>query len=368
MLSGIRIVEIEGIGPGPFAGMLLADLGADVILVQRREHAPTPGIPEHNLLHRGKRSLALDLKQEDDRTQLRALLTTADGLIEGFRPGVMERLGLGPDECLRLNPKLVYGRLTGWGQEGPFAQRAGHDMNFVALSGALSLASPPGVPPVSPPTLAGDVGGGSLYLVIGLLSGILQARQTGQGTVVDAAILDGSSHMLNLLLSLQVNGQFTLERGKSLLDGPHWSRTYQTADGRFMCVQCLEPKFYQLFLETLGLAEDEEFQHQFRESLWPRLSDRLAELFATRPRKDWEELFAGLDACVMPVLSPEEAAQHPQNQARGTWVTAHGFQQTARAPRFSNAPEWTPRLIPDRGQHQEEILAEIPTRLHGPAK
>ncbi|MBZ9799386.1 CaiB/BaiF CoA transferase family protein [Mesorhizobium sp. ES1-4] len=356
MLRGIRIVEIEALGPGPFAGMLLADLGADVIVVHRKS---MPGAPERSLLDRGKRSIALDLKNEDDVAVLIRLIATADGLIEGFRPGVMERLGLGPEACLAVNPRLVYGRMTGWGQDGPLAATAGHDLNYIGLSGALWYASLPGEPPMAPPTLVGDIGGGALYLVIGMLAAIMNARTSGEGTVVDAAIVDGSAHMMNLLMSLGQSGALAAGRGRSLLDGPHWCRVYRTADGGFIGVQCVEPKFYALFLDRLGLAADPQFASQFDRDLWPELGDRLAAIFATKPRDEWGKLFESSDACVGPVLGPHESALHPHMSARGTWLTANGVLQAAPAPRFSGWEQKTSAKSPARGEHDAEIRAGL---------
>ncbi|MCE8544730.1 CoA transferase [Ruegeria pomeroyi] len=358
MLNGIRIVEIEGLGPGPFAAMLLADLGADVITVHRKGGAVTPGMPERSLLDRGKRSIALDLKDAADIATACALIASADALIEGFRPGVMEKLGLGPEECHALNPALVYGRMTGWGQDGPLSHAAGHDLNYISLSGALWYGSAPGDAPQTPATLVGDIGGGAMYLVTGLLAGLLNARATGQGTVVDAAIYDGSAHMMNLLMSLGQTGSLSETRGRSLLDGPHWSRTYACADGGHITVQCLEPKFYALFLERLGLLDDPEFSQQFNPKLWPSLTARLAALFATQPRDHWADLFLGTDACVAPVLSPHEAQHHPMNAARRTWAEIDGTLQAAPAPRFKDR-DWQPKPSPARGEHTAEILAEL---------
>ena len=359
MLNGIRIVEIEGLGPGPFAGMVLADLGADVIVVHRATGDPAPGIPERPILDRGKRSITLDLKSTADRQTALRLIETADGLIEGFRPGVMERLGLGPVECHAVNPALVFGRMTGWGQEGPLSDRAGHDMNYIALAGALWHASPPGQPPVVPPTLIGDIGGGALYLVVGLLAGILNARVTGHGTVVDAAIYDGAANMMNLLMTLAQSGGFSSVRGQSLLDGPHWSRTYKTSDDAYISVQCLEPKFYAIFLDLLGLADDPVFSNQFDRDKWPALSAQLETLFADRSLAHWQSVFDGTDACVAPVLTPEQSLRHPINAARQTWHDSGGTIQAAPAPRFSDAAHWTPPPVPERGANREEILAEL---------
>jgi crotonobetainyl-CoA:carnitine CoA-transferase CaiB-like acyl-CoA transferase len=358
MLNGIRIVEIEGLGPGPFAAMQLADLGADVITIHRKGQAVTPGMPDRSLLDRGKRSIALDLKDPEDLATARRLIDTADALIEGFRPGVMEKLGLGPDLCLTRNPKLIYGRMTGWGQDGPLAETAGHDLNYIALSGALWYASLPDQPPQTPATLVGDIGGGAMYLVAGILAGLINAQRTGKGTVVDAAIYDGSAHMMNLLMTMRQTGNLSETRGQSLLDGPHWSRTYTCADGGFVSVQCLEPKFYARFLEILGLSRDRAFQQQYTRKLWPDLTQRLVEIFSSRPRDHWAKLFDGSDACVAPVLSPDEATAHPMNAARRSWRQTDGTLQAAAAPRFSTH-QWQPKPSPARGQHTAEILNEL---------
>lgn len=359
MLDGIRIVEIEGIGPGPFAGMLLADMGADVIKVHRKSANPTPGLPDAPILDRGKRSIALDLKCDEDREFLLELLGTADGLIEGFRPGVMERLGLGPEPCHALNPALVYGRMTGWGQDSPLAQSAGHDMNYIGLSGALWYASPPGQPPMAPATLIGDIGGGALYLAMGMLAGLLKARATGKGTVVDAAIYDGSANMMNLLMTTRQTGMLSAERGKSLLDGPHWSRSYRTSDGGFMSVQCLEPKFYAVFLDRLGLGDDPDWSGQFDPKAWPVLGARLEDIFLQNTQAHWVGLFDGSDACVAPILAPEQAADHQMNLDRKVWHQAEGTLQAAPAPRFSGAGDWSAPPVPTRGEHSAEIRKEV---------
>ena len=358
MLDGIRIVEIEGLGPGPFAGMLLADLGAEVIVIHRPGGNPAVNMPEAPILDRGKRSIELDLKSSADLNIARKLIARADGLIEGFRPGVMERLGLGPMDLHAQNPALVYGRMTGWGQSGPLAETAGHDLNYIGISGALFHASPPGTPPMTPPTLVGDIGGGALYLVVGLLAGLLNARATGTGTVVDAAICDGSAHMLNLLMMMGQTGAFTSQRGGGLLDGPHWSRTYQTSDGGYMSVQCLEPKFYADFLARLGLSDDPDFSRQFDADLWPDLSRRLTGVFTAKTRAEWTAIFDGSDACVGPVLAPHDAPFHPHNAARGTWIDIDGALQAAPAPRFDGHTQ-RPRAAPRRGADGADILAEL---------
>ncbi|WP_170415276.1 CaiB/BaiF CoA transferase family protein [Ruegeria atlantica] len=358
MLSGIRIIEIEGLGPGPFAAMLLADLGADVITIHRKGQPIVPGMPEQSVLDRGKRSIDLNLKDAADVDIARRLITSADALIEGFRPGVMEKLGLGPGTFAASNPKLVYGRMTGWGQDSPLSQTAGHDLNYISLSGALWYASTAGQPPLTPATLVGDIGGGAMYLVAGILAGILNAQRTGQGTIVDAAIYDGSAHMMNLLMSMRQTGNLSETRGHSLLDGPHWSRTYACLDGGFVTVQCLEPKFYAEFLKKLGLTDDPEFQKQYVPALWPKLTQRLSDLFANKPRDHWATMFQGSDACVAPVLDPVEAQAHPMNTERQTWIEHSGALQAAAAPRFS-AQAWQSKSSPRRGEHKQDILDEL---------
>ncbi|KZY33319.1 CoA-transferase [Roseovarius sp. HI0049] len=360
MLQGIRIVEVEGLGPGPFAGMMLADMGAEVIVIHRPVSANPTGSGA-SLLDRGKRSITLDLKDAGDLETARALICSADALIEGFRPGVMERLGLGPDTFAESNPKLVYGRMTGWGQTGPRAMTAGHDLNYIATSGALWYAGTPGAAPVSPPTLVGDVGGGALYLVAGILAGILNAGRTGRGTVVDAAIVDGSAHMMALLMSMAPSGNTVTERGQSLLDGAHWCRAYACADGAWISVQCLEPKFYAEFLSRMGLSDDPHFAAQYDRSTWPDQCARLAAIFAAKPVAHWAALFEGSDACVAPVLSPEEAAQDPHMQARATWSTAGGTLQPAPAPRFGDTIPM-PAAPPERGADSVAIRKELAAR------
>ena len=357
MLQGIRIVEIEGLGPGPFAAMLLADLGADVIVIHRPQGSDVPGMGGDNLLDRGKRSIVLDMKSPADLATARALIATADGLIEGFRPGVMERLGLGPDVCHAVRPQLVYGRMTGWGQTGPLAQTAGHDLNYIARSGALWYASLPGQPPVTPPTLVGDIGGGAMYLAVGMLAGLIRARATGIGCVVDAAIVDGSAHMMALMMALRASGGMVTPRGQSLLDGPHWSRSYATFDGGWMSVQCLEPKFYAIFLDRLGLTDDPLMAAQFDPAQWPGQTARLAAIFAAHPGAHWNRVFGGTDACVAPVLSPDQARLDPHVAARRIWHDTP--LQPAAAPRFDGMEPARPAPPPGRGADSAAIRAEI---------
>lgn len=357
MLAGLRIVEFEGLGPGPFAGMWFADQGAEVTVIQRPGGPPLPGLAAASLLDRGKRTIALDLKDAGDRAAVLALVARADGLIEGYRPGVMERLGLGPDELRARNPRLVYGRVTGWGQTGPRAAQAGHDLNYLALSGALHYASPPGVPPFPPPTLLGDIGGGAMYLVAGMLAALWRARATGAGAVVDAAIVDGAAHMMALVMSMQAAGLFRAERGASLLDGPHWARCYACADG-FVAVQCLEAKFYAEFLDRMGLADDPRFARQFDPATWGPAAATLEALFAAQPRAHWAAVFAGSDACAAPVLTPDEAAADPHLAARGTWRAA-GALQPAPAPRYDGAAPPATAAPRPRDADRAAILAEL---------
>ena len=363
MLNGLRIVEFEGLGPAPFASMLLADLGAEVITIHRAVPAETPGNIDDSPLDRGKRSIVLDLKSDSDLKIVKALLKTADGLIEGLRPGVMERLGLGPQKVLNLNPKLIYGRMTGWGQDGPLAKDAGHDLNYIGRSGALWFGSNPGEAPFTPPTLVGDIGGGAMYLVVGMLSGILSVKNGGAGSVVDAAIVDGTAHMMSLLMSLRSSGGLKMNRGQSILDGPHWSRCYETRDGKFVSVQCIEPKFYATFLNCLNLDQDKEFILQFDKNLWPRLSDRLAEIFLTKPLADWTSIFTGTDACVAPVLSPEQSVADPHMAARAIWFEGQGHLQARPAPRFSTWQPAEKSTIPKKDADRESLLSELHVRV-----
>ena len=360
VLSGLRVVEIAGLGPAPFCGMLLADMGADVVLVERGTgRAADPlSLGKNAIVNRGKRSLVLDLKDPAAVDALLRLVDGADALIEGMRPGVMERLGLGPDTCLARNPRLVYGRMTGWGQDGPLAQAAGHDINYIALSGALWFSGAPGEAPMAPPTLVGDLGGGALYLAVGVLAGLLCARQTGVGQVIDAAIVDGSANLMNLLLSLHAAGQQPLERGRGLLDGPHWYGSYVCADGLFVSVGALEPQFNALLFAKLGLADDADFRNPYDPRHWLRLRERLATLFATQPRAHWVALLEGSDACFAPVLTPREALAHPHLAARAVYAERDGVLQAAPAPRFSATPSGTPGAVPERGAQGADILRE----------
>ncbi len=342
-LTGVRVVEIAGIGPAPFAAMLLADLGADVIRVDRTGPSalPVPIPAEHDLLRRGRPSVALDLKHPGAVAAVRALADRADVLLEGFRPGVAERLGLGPDECLASNPRLVYARMTGWGQEGPLSGTAGHDLTYLALTGALAAVGGSGDRPAPPANLLGDFGGGALYLVVGVLAALLEARSTGRGQVVDAAIVDGTAHLSTFLVGLVDGGLWSRPRGSNLLDGgaPFYD-VYATSDGEWLAVGPLEERFWGELVGRLGLDDPAAPALPDRRdpSQWPQLRDRLAEVFATRSRDEWVAVFEGSDACVAPVLTYRESADHPHLRERGTWVDVHGIVQPAPAPRFSRTP------------------------------
>jgi alpha-methylacyl-CoA racemase len=360
MLSGIRIVEICGIGPGPFCAMHLADLGADVIAVERESSTSVTGAKNapRNPLNRGKRSVVADLKTAEGREVVLKLVESADVLIEGMRPGVMERLRLGPKQCQARNPALVYGRMTGWGQYGPLASAAGHDNNYIALSGALHHSGTAGEAPSSPITLIGDIGGGALYLAIGVLAGVLKARQSGQGSVVDAAIVDGSAHMMQLMASLTSRGLLNEQRGKSVHDSSHFYATYRCADDQYVAVGSIEPQFYALLLEKLGLADDPRFARQWDASRWEELRGVLSEIFVSQPRQHWCELLEGSDACFAPVLSPREAARHSHMLERGVYFERDGLLQAHPAPRFDDRVV-TPGPIPTHGADTERVLAAL---------
>ncbi|GAA3009009.1 CoA transferase [Streptomyces fulvorobeus] len=337
-LTGVRVVELAGIGPGPFAAMLLADLGADVVRVDRPGGAGLGIDPALDLTNRNKRSVVLDLKSADGPARVLDLAERADILIEGYRPGVAERLGVGPDACLARNPRLVYGRMTGWGQDGPLAPRAGHDVAYIAVTGTLSMFGRPGEPPTVPANLVGDYAGGSLYLVVGVLAALQHARTPGgAGQVVDAAIVDGAAHLATMIHGMLADGSWQDRRGANLLDGgcPFYG-TYETADGQYMAVGPLEQRFYEEFSALLGLADDAPDRTDL--TRWSDLRAAVAGRFLTRTRTEWTEVFDGSDACVAPVLSLREAPHHPHLTARATFVEHGGLTQPAPAPRFSATP------------------------------
>lgn len=354
-LNGVKIVEFAGIGPGPFCGMLLSDLGADVIRIDRP--GSKPGMVA-DVTARGRRSIALNLKDVGDIETALKLLEKADGLIEGFRPGVMERNGLGPDVALARNPKLVYGRMTGWGQTGTLANAAGHDLNYIALTGGLHAMGRKGEPPAPPLNLVGDYGGGALYLAFGLCAGILNARETGQGQVIDCAMTDGAASLASMFYGMRAMGFWNDNRQDNLLDGgAHFYDTYECSDGGWVSIGSIEPQFYALLLEKAELT-DEQFKGQMSRENWPELKEKLAAVIKTKTREEWCELMEGTDVCFAPVLSMAEAPDHPHNKARETFVEIEGVVQPAPAPRFSATPGAVQGLPPGQGAHSEEILKD----------
>jgi alpha-methylacyl-CoA racemase len=359
-LEGIRIVELAGLGPAPFAGMMLSDAGADVIRIDRSDRAQYPPRqdPHVDLMNRGRRSVAVDLKHPEGVALVLRLVEGADGLMEGFRPGVAERLGLGPDECLARNPRLAYGRMTGYGQEGPMSQAAGHDIDYIALSGALEAVGRAGERPVPPLNLVGDFGGGGMLLAYGMLAAILGARTTGRGQVIDAAMVDGAAALMTMTYTLRSAGIWQDARGTNLLDtGAHFYEVYETSDGKYLGVGAIEPQFYAELMRLLGLG-DEDLSTQMDRTTWPAMKERFAAIFATRTRAEWEEVFAGSDACVAPVLSAGEAPDHPHNRARGTFTEVAGVVQPAPAPRFLSTPGEIRRPPPNPGQYGDEALTD----------
>ena len=354
-LHGIRIVELAGIGPGPFAGMMLADLGAEVIRVARPGSTAMVG---HRIMERSRTHVAIDLKDPEGAALLLDLVGEVDGLVEGFRPGVLERLGLGPDELLTANPALVVGRMTGWGQQGPWSQAAGHDINYIAVTGALAAIGRRGQGPAVPLNLVGDFGGGAMFLVVGMLAGLLHARATGQGQVVDAAMVDGSSALMAMFHDLHNVGLQRLERGSNLLDSGAWFYdVYECADGEWISLGPIEPRFRAELCYLLGLGD--EFRTGDDPADWPRLSARLAEVVASKPRAHWDDLLTGTDACYAPVITLAEARRHPHLQARGTFTEVDGEVQPAPAPRFSATPSRTPRPRRTDAADTRTVLADL---------
>jgi len=352
-LEGVKVVELAGIGPAPFACMLLAELGADVLRIDRPGGGTSLSPPELDLVNRGRRSAVLDLKNPAAVDVVRRLVAQADVLVEGFRPGVAERLGVGPDDCHAINARLIYGRMTGWGQDGPLAQTAGHDIDYLALSGALHLIGRADGPPQVPANLLGDFAGGSLYLVIGVLAALHEAQRSGRGQVVDAAIVDGSAHLTTMLLGALAAGTWQQDRGTNLLDtGAPFYDVYETADGKHVAVGALEPQFYAELIEKLAITAPDRNDP----ATWPALRKLLGETFRQRTQAEWTAVFDGSDACVAPVLPL--AADHPHLVARGTFVDHDGVRQAAPAPRFERTPTSLARPPARPGQHTREALAE----------
>ena len=365
-LQGVKIIEVAGIGPGPFAAMLLADMGADVVRVDRASNAMggDPATPPADVLGRGRRSVALDLKSPDGIAVLMDLVEQADVLIEGYRPGVAERLGFGPEECAARNPKLVYGRMTGWGQEGPYAPTAGHDINYIALAGVLAHLGRDGEKPTPPINLVGDFGGGAMFLAFGVVCALLDAQRSGQGQVVDAAMVDGAAYLMMMMWAFSAMGIWSEERGTNMLDtGAHYYDTYECKDGGFVSIGSIEPQFYAQLLELTGLEEDyasrgESLPNQNDKARWGEMKERLGAIFLTRTRDEWSAVMEGTDVCFAPVLTMQEATQHPHNVLRGTFTEVAGIVQPAPAPRFSRTGAEVQRPPAHVGQHTVEVLGE----------
>jgi len=366
-LAGIKIVELAGIGPGPFCAMLLSDMGAEVVRVDRaanvghddsRVGGPAGEEYRFNLLARGRRNIAVDLKNKEGVAAVLRLIDQADGLIEGFRPGVMERLGLGPDICLARNPKLVYGRMTGWGQDGPIAHIAGHDINYIALSGVLATIGEAGGPPVPPLNLVGDFGGGALYLAMGVLAGILGARATGKGQVVDCSMVEGSASLMTMMYAALASGAWVEERGRNRTDGgAHFYHVYETKDGEHVAIGSIEPQFYKLLLTRTGL-EGADLPPQINRSTWPDMQQRLAAIFKEKTRDEWVAIMQDTDICFAPVLRMSEALKHPHNRHRESFVELDGIAQPAPAPRFLGTPTQVQRPPARIGENTDDILGD----------
>ncbi len=363
-LSGVKVIEIAGIGPAPCTGMMLADMGAEVILIERKSAGSNAVAIEQKhvqqlFYNRGKQSIVVDLKQPEGVELVLELINNADVLIEGFRPGVMERLGLGPDICLNRNEKLIYGRMTGWGQTGPLSQAAGHDQNYAALSGALWYGGRKNEAPKAPMTLVGDLGGGTMMLAWGVLCAYINVQNTGKGQVVDTAITDGSAYLSSLLMVLRNTGQLQDDLETGWADGAApWSDTYQCADGKYITLCSLEPQFYQLFLEKLELMDDPLFQNQWDTKNWPQAKQKVSEIFLQKSQVYWCELLEGTDVCFAPVLNFSEAVNHPHNQARNVFVEQQGVLQPAPAPKLSASVQQVGR-VPLPGEHSDSILKNL---------
>jgi alpha-methylacyl-CoA racemase len=355
-LGGVKVIELAGIGPGPFCAMVLSDLGAEVIRIDRKTAGG--GDPRYQVLNRGRRSMGLDLKRPEAVAAVLRMVERAEALIEGFRPGVMERLGLGPEVCHERNPALVYGRMTGWGQDGPLAQAAGHDINYIALAGALHAIGPRNGKPVPPLNLIGDFGGGGMLLALGVVCGLFEAQRSGKGQVIDAAMVDGSALLMASIYGMKAMGAWTNDRGSNMLDsGAHFYDTYTCADGECVSVGAIEPQFYALLREKAGL-EDTVFEAQMDREKWPELKSKIAEIFKSKTRDEWCTIMEGSDVCFAPVLNLDEVLDHPHNRARQTFVEVSGVPQPAPAPRFSRTVPEIQRSPPRPGENTEEALAD----------
>jgi alpha-methylacyl-CoA racemase len=356
-LNNIKIIEVVGIGPGPFAGMMLADMGAEVIAVDRIGSAGAPGL-KVDINRRGKKSIQLDLKSPEGKETLIAICKDADALFEGFRPGVMERLGLGPNDIKEANERLVYGRMTGWGQTGPLANTAGHDINYISLSGALHSIGPSSGPPEAPLNLVGDYGGGGMMLAFGLVCAILEAKASGKGQVVDASMVEGSSALMSIFYSLMASGQWAPMRGVNLLDGgAHFYGTFETLDGQYVSLGAIEPQFMQVFIEKAGLDES-WMQKHFNPGEWTNLKKEMKTIFKSKSLDEWRNMLDGTDACFAPILPFWEAHTHPHNQARNSFIEIDGVTQPAPTPKFSNTPSAIPSAPADKGAHTDDVLRD----------
>ena len=358
-LSGVKVVELQGIGPGPYCGMMLADMGAEIIRVDRASSVGQPANTT-DILARGRKSIAVDLKNAEGIETVLKLVEGADVLIEGFRPGVMERLGLGPDVCLARNPGLVSGRMTGWGQTGAMAAAAGHDINYISLSGTLHAIGGRGDKPVPPLNLVGDFGGGGMLLAFGIATALYERAQSGKGQVIDAAMTDGSALLMNAVFGIMNRGHWSHERGTNLLDGgAHFYGTYETKDGKWVSIGSIEPQFYALLLEKTGLANDPDMPRQMSREDWPALQDKLTNVFLEKTRDEWDAIMLGTDICYAPVLTFDEACEHPHNTDRATFVEQDGIRQAAPAPRFSRTEPALPASSVAPGAHTDEVLADL---------
>jgi len=360
-LDGVRVIELAGIGPGPFCGMMLADMGADIVRIDRAGavRGGDPANPPANVNARGRRSIGVDLKSEAGRDLVLRMVADADVVFEGFRPGVAERLGLGPGDCMARNPAIVYGRMTGWGQDGPYAQTAGHDINYIALAGALAHIGRDDTGPVPPLNLVGDFGGGGMYLAFGIVCALLSARSTGEGQVVDAAMVDGAASLMSFFYGMLHTGFATEGRGENMLDtGAHFYDVYECADGEYISIGSIEPQFYAELIEKLGLDPD-DFADQHDRSRWLELKAKVAAVVVTRTRDEWDAVLEGSDVCYAPVLTVSEAIEHPHHVARGTFVESGGLKQPGPAPRLSGTPGLIRRPPPHEGQHTDELLDEL---------
>jgi alpha-methylacyl-CoA racemase len=361
-LAGYRVIEIAGIGPGPFAAMLLADMGAEVIRIERAGavRGPAPEAAHPDILRRGRRNIAIDLKHPDGVATLLDLVERADALIEGFRPGVMERLGVGPAVCLERNPKLVFGRMTGWGQDGPYSLAAGHDINYIALAGALAHFGRAGQPPTPPMNMVGDFGGGGMFLAFGVVCALLEVGRSGEGQVVDTAMVDGTATLMTMFWTMTQSGLHDgSRRGVNMLDtGAHFYDVYECADGEYVSIGSIEPQFYSELMRLTGLSDDPEFAAQMDRSRWPALKVRLTEIFGSKTREEWCTIMEHSDVCFAPVLRMDEAARHPHNVERGTFVEIDGVMQPAPAPRFSRTEATIDRPPAHDGQHTVEVLRD----------